>query len=216
MPRADKIRLLIVDDHKVVRNGLQVFISLYDEIEVVGEARNGQQAVEQCATHQPDVVLMDMVMPVMDGPTATRLIREQFPQVQVVALTSFDEEEIVQRAIEAGAVGYLYKDVEEDELIDAIRSAREGRPVLAPEAMKALMDRTVAPVESPAVEPLTKREREVLSLVAQGMTNPQIAEQLVISTSTVQFHVHNILGKLGVGTRTEAVAMAIQSKLIEP
>jgi NarL family two-component system response regulator LiaR len=205
-----------VDDHKVVRNGLQVFISLYDDIEVVGEARNGQQAVEQCATHQPDVVLMDMVMPVMDGPTATRLIREQFPQVQVVALTSFDEEEIVQRAIEAGAVGYLYKDVEEDELIDAIRSAREGRPVLAPEAMKALMDRTVAPVESPAVEPLTKREREVLSLVAQGMTNPQIAEQLVISTSTVQFHVHNILGKLGVGTRTEAVAMAIQSKLIEP
>jgi NarL family two-component system response regulator LiaR len=216
MPRADKIRLLIVDDHKVVRNGLQVFISLYDDIEVVGEARNGQQAVEQCATHQPDVVLMDMVMPVMDGPTATRLIREQFPKVQVVALTSFDEEEIVQRAIEAGAVGYLYKDVEEDELIDAIRSAREGRPVLAPEAMKALMDRTVAPVESPAVEPLTKREREVLSLVAQGMTNPQIAEQLVISTSTVQFHVHNILGKLGVGTRTEAVAMAIQSKLIEP
>jgi NarL family two-component system response regulator LiaR len=216
MPRADKIRLLIVDDHKVVRNGLQVFISLYDDIEVVGEARNGQQAVEQCATHQPDVVLMDMVMPVMDGPTATRLIREQFPQVQVVALTSFDEEEIVHRAIEAGAVGYLYKDVEEDELIDAIRSAREGRPVLAPEAMKALMDRTVAPVESPAVEPLTKREREVLSLVAQGMTNPQIAEQLVISTSTVQFHVHNILGKLGVGTRTEAVAMAIQSKLIEP
>jgi len=216
MPRADKIRLLIVDDHKVVRNGLQVFISLYDDIEVVGEARNGQQAVEQCATHQPDVVLMDMVMPVMDGPTATRLIREQFPQVQVVALTSFDEEEIVQRAIEAGAVGYLYKDVEEDELIDAIRSAREGRPVLAPEAMKALMDRTVAPVESPAVEPLTKREREVLSLVAQGMTNPQIAEQLVISTSTVQFHVHNILGKLGVGTRTEAVSIAIQSKLIEP
>jgi NarL family two-component system response regulator LiaR len=205
-----------VDDHKVVRNGLQVFISLYDDIEVVGEARNGQQAVEQCATHQPDVVLMDMVMPVMDGPTATRLIREQFPKVQVVALTSFDEEEIVQRAIEAGAVGYLYKDVEEDELIDAIRSAREGRPVLAPEAMKALMDRTVAPVESPAVEPLTKREREVLSLVAQGMTNPQIAEQLVISTSTVQFHVHNILGKLGVGTRTEAVSMAIQSKLIEP
>ena len=216
MPEADKIRLLIVDDHKVVRNGLKVFISLYDDIEVVGEARNGQQAVEQCATHQPDVVLMDMVMPVMDGPTATRLIREQFPQVQVVVLTSFDEEEIVHRAIEAGAVGYLYNDVEEDDLIDAIRSAREGRPVLVPEAMKALMDRTVAPVESPAVEPLTKREQEVLSLVAQGMTNPQIAEQLVISTSTVQFHVHNILGKLGVGTRTEAVAMAIQSKLIEP
>jgi len=216
MPRADKIRLLIVDDHKVVRNGLRVFISLYDDLEVVGKAGNGQQALEQCAALQPDVVLMDMVMPVMDGPTATRLMREQFPEVQIVALTSFDEEEIVHQAIEAGAVGYLYKDVEEEELVGAIRSAREGRPVLAPEAMQALMRRTAGPVEAPAIEPLTRREREVLSLLAQGMTNPQIAEQLVISTSTVQFHVHNILGKLGVGTRTEAVAMAIQGKLIEP
>jgi NarL family two-component system response regulator LiaR len=215
MPRADKIRLLIVDDHKVIRNGLRVFISLYDDLEVVGEAKNGQQALEQCAAHKPDVVLMDMVMPVMDGPTATRLIREQFPEVQVVALTSFDEEEIVHRAIEAGAVGYLFKDVEEDELIDAIRSAHEGRPVLAPEAIKALMHRTTDPAESSTVEPLTRREREVLSLVAQGMTNPQIAEQLVISTSTVQFHVHNILGKLGVDTRTEAVVVAIQNKLVD-
>ena len=198
MPRADKIRLLIVDDHKVVRNGLRVFISLYDDIEVVGEARNGQQALEQCAAHQPDVVLMDMVMPVMDGPTATRLIREQFPEVQVVALTSFDEEEIVHQAIEAGAVGYLYKDVEEEGLIGAIRNAREGRPVLAPEAMQALMNRSARPMEPATAEPLTKREREVLTLMAQGMTNPQIAEQLVISPSTVQFHVHNILGKLGV------------------
>ena len=216
MPRADKIRMLIVDDHKVVRNGLRVFISLYDDLEVVGEAKNGRQALEQCATHRPDVVLMDMVMPVMDGPTATRLIREQFPEIQILALTSFDEEELVHQAIEAGAVGFLYKDVEEQELIDAIRSAREGRPVLAPEAMKALMHRTARPVEASTIEPLTGREREVLSLVAQGMTNPQIAEQLVISTSTVQFHVHNILGKLGVRTRTEAAAIAIQSGLIEP
>ena len=216
MPRADKIRLLIVDDHQVVRNGLRVFISLYDDLEVVGEAKNGRQALEQCATHRPDVVLMDMVMPVMDGSTATRLIREQFPEIQILALTSFDEEELVHQAVEAGAVGFLYKDVEEQELIDAIRSAREGRPVLAPEAMKALMHRTARPVEASTIEPLTGREREVLSLVAQGMTNPQIAEQLVISTSTVQFHVHNILGKLGVGTRTEAVSIAIQSKLIEP
>ena len=216
MPRADKIRLLIVDDHKVVRNGLRVFISLYDDLEVVGEAKNGQQALEQCATHRPDVVLMDMVMPVMDGPTATRLIREQFPEIQILALTSFDEEELVHQAIEAGAVGFLYKDVEEQELIDAIRSAREGRPVLAPDAMKALMHRTTDSAESSKVEPLTRREREVLNLVARGMTNPQIAEQLVISTSTVQFHVHNILGKLGVGTRTEAASIAIQSKLVDP
>ena len=216
MRRGDKIRLLIVDDHKVVRNGLQVFISLYDDIEVVGEAKNGQRALEQCAAHQPDVVLMDMVMPVMDGPTATRLIREQFPQIQVVALTSFDEEELVNRAVEAGAVGFLYKDVEEEELIGAIRSAREGRPVLALEAMQALMHLSAGSVKSSTIEPLTKREQEVLSLMAQGMTNPQIAEQLVISTSTVQFHVHNILGKLGVQTRTEAVSIAIQSRLIEP
>jgi NarL family two-component system response regulator LiaR len=215
MPKADKIRLLIVDDHKVVRNGLQVFISLYDDIEVVGEAKNGQQAVEQCAAHQPDVVLMDMVMPVMDGPTATRLIREQFPQIQVVALTSFDEEELVLQAIEAGAVGYLHKDVEEEELIGAIRSARKGNPALAPEAVQVLMQHSAKQAESSAIEPLTRREREVLSLMAQGMTNPQIAEQLVISPSTAQFHVHNILGKLGVQTRTEAVALAIQSKLID-
>lgn len=215
MRRADTIRLLIVDDHKVVRNGLRVFVSLYDDIEVVGAAKNGQQALDQCRAHQPDVVLMDMVMPVMDGPTATRLIREQFPKVQVVALTSFDEEEIVHQAIEAGAVGFLYKDVEEEELIGAIRCAREGRPVLAPEAMQALMRRTARPMEPSTIEPLTNREREVLSLVAQGLTNPQIAEQLVISPSTVQFHVHNILGKLDVQTRTEAVATAIQSKLID-
>jgi len=215
MPRADMIRLLIVDDHKVVRNGLRVFVSLYDDIEVVGEARNGEQALEQCAAHQPDVVLMDMVMPVMDGPTATRLIREQFPEVQIVALTSFDEEKIVHQAIEAGAVGFLYKDIEEEGLIDAIRNACEGRPVLAPEAMQALMNRSARPAESSPVEPLTNREQEVLSLMAKGMTNPQIAEQLVISPSTVQFHVHNILGKLGVQTRTEAVAIAIQSELIE-
>lgn len=215
MRRSDGIRLLIVDDHKVVRNGLRVFVSLYDDLEVVGEASSGQQALEQCAALQPDVVLMDMVMPEMDGPTATRLIREQFPQVQVVALTSFDEEDLVPQAIEAGAVGFLYKDVEEEELIGAIRSACEGRPVLAPEAMQALMRRTVGRVESPAFEPLTGREREVLSLLAHGMTNPQIARELVISTSTVQFHVHNIPGKLSVQTRTEAVAVAIKDKLID-
>jgi NarL family two-component system response regulator LiaR len=216
MPRSDTVRLLIVDDHKVVRNGLRVFISLYDEIEVVGEAKDGQQALEQCAALQPDVVLMDMVMPIMDGPSATRLIRQQFPRVQVLALTSFDEEEIVHRAIEAGAVGYLYKDVEEEELVAAIQSAREGRPVLAPEAIQALMHRSARQEEQATIEPLTKRELEVLNLVAQGLTNPQIAEQLVISPSTAQFHVHNILGKLGVQTRTEAVTKAIQTKLIEP
>jgi NarL family two-component system response regulator LiaR len=214
MNKSNKIHLLIVDDHKVVLNGLRVFLSLYDDIELVAEAKNGRQAVDQCAQHQPDVVLMDLAMPVMDGPTAIQHIREQFPSIQIIALTSFEEEELVYRAISAGAISYLYKDVEEEELIDAIRAAHKGRSVLAPEAMKALVKQATAQGESETVEKLTPREEEILTLVAQGMTNPQIAEHLVISTSTVNFHIHNILSKLQVQTRTEAVAYALKNKLI--
>jgi NarL family two-component system response regulator LiaR len=214
MNKSNKIHLLIVDDHKVVLNGLRVFLSLYDDIELVAEAKNGRQAVDQCAQHQPDVVLMDLAMPVMDGPTAIQHIREQFPSIQIIALTSFEEEELVYRAISAGAISYLYKDVEEEELIDAIRAAHKGRSVLAPEAMKALVKQATAQGESETVEKLTPREEEILTLVAQGMTNPQIAERLVISPSTVNFHIHNILSKLQVQTRTEAVAYALKNKLI--
>ena len=216
MSESNVIRLLIVDDHKVVRNGLQTFISLYDDIKVVGEAKNGQQAFERCAELQPDVVLMDLVMPVLDGPAATRQIREQFPHIHIVALTSFEDEMLVRQALEAGAVGYLYKDTEEEELINAIRAASKGRSVLAPEAIQAIVRHTASPMEPSTIEPLTKREREVLNLVVQGRTNPQIATQLVISPSTVHFHVNNILAKLQVQTRTEAVTVAIQNKLIKP
>ena len=214
MNKSRKIRLLIVDDHKVVLNGLRIFISLYDDIELVAEAKNGRLALEQCAQHQPDVVLMDLVMPVMDGPTAIQHIREQFPSIQIIALTSFEEEELVQRAMAAGAISYLYKNVEEEELIDTIRAAHEGRSVLAPEAIQALVNQANAREDLDSVDRLTPREEEILTLIAQGMTNPQIAERLVISTSTVNFHVHNILAKLQVQTRTEAVAVAIQKKLI--
>jgi NarL family two-component system response regulator LiaR len=214
MSELDKIRLLVVDDHKVVRKGLRIFVSLYDDVELVGEAKNGQQAVERCKELQPDVVLMDLKMPVMDGPTAIRRIRQDYPQIQIVALTSFEEEGLVHQALEAGAVGYLYKDVEEEELIGAIRAAKEGRSVLAPEAMQALVKQVSKQEDSNAVEPLTPREEEILTLVAQGMTNPQIAEHLTISPSTVHFHVHNILAKLQVQSRTEAVVVAIQNKLI--
>jgi NarL family two-component system response regulator LiaR len=214
MTSSNKIRLLIVEDHKVVRNGLKLFISLFEEIELVGEAQNGRQALEQCIQHQPDVVLMDMVMPVMDGPTAIKAIRARFPSTQIIALTSFEEEELVNRAMAAGAISYLYKDVEEDELVGAIRAAHEGRSVLAPEAMQALVKQATAQEEPDVFEPLTPREKEILSLVAQGMTNPQIADQLVISPSTVHFHVHNILTKLHAQTRTEAVMIATQIKLI--
>lgn len=210
----NKIRLLIVDDHKVVRNGLKIFISLYDDIEIVGEAKNGSLALAQCAKTQPDVILMDLMMPVMDGPTAIRLIREQYPQVQIVTLTSFEEEELVQQAMAAGAIGFLYKDVEEEELVGAIRAAKAGKSVLAPEAVQALVKQTAKPL-APTLEPLTEREQEILALMARGLTNPQIARELVISDSTVRFHTHNIFTKLQVQRRTEAVVVALQNNLID-
>lgn len=211
----NKIRLLIVDDHKVVRNGLKIFISLYDDIELVGEAKNGRQALTLCAKTRPDVILMDLFMPVMDGPTAIRHIRQQYPETQIVALTSFEAEELVQQALEAGAIGFLYKDVEEEELVGAIRAAKAGKSVLATEAVQALVKQATKPLVLPAIEPLTEREREILTLMAQGLTNPQIAQTLVVSDSTVRFHSHNIFRKLQVERRTEAVVVAIQNNLIE-
>jgi DNA-binding NarL/FixJ family response regulator len=208
---ADRTRVLVVDDHKVVRKGLRIFISVNDDLEFVGEAANGEEAIEQTAALQPDVVLMDLKMPVMDGPTAIEHIRERFPDVQVVALTSFEDESLARRALEAGAIGYLFKDAEEDELIAAIRLAGEGRGVVAPEAIRALIDRSSDGYEVR----LTDREQEILGLVARGLTNPQISEKLMISVSTVNFHVHNILDKLGAKTRTEAVTIAAREGLIE-
>jgi len=209
----NKIRLLLVDDHKVVRNGLKIFISLYDDIELVGEAKNGEEAVNLCGETNPDVILMDLMMPVMDGPTATQLIRQQYPTIQIVVLTSFEAEELVQQAMEAGAIGYLYKDVEEEELVNAIRSAKKGKSVLAPDALQVLVKQASTP--PPTIEPLTEREREILTLMAQGLTNPQIAETLVISESTVRFHSHNVFSKLQVERRTEAVVVAMQNNLID-
>jgi DNA-binding NarL/FixJ family response regulator len=209
-----QIRVLVVDDHKVVRRGLRTFISVHDDLELVGEAGNGEEAVEQCAALLPDVVLMDMMMPIMDGPTAIEHIHARFPDVNVVALTSFSDEAFAQRALEAGAIGYLFKDVDEDELISAIRLASQGRGVVAPEAMQALVARSR--IEEDAVEVgLTEREQTTLDLVARGLTNPQIAERLMISISTVNFHVHNVLDKLGAKTRTEAVMIAAREGLID-
>lgn len=215
MTDGDHIRVLVVDDHKVVRIGLRTFISVNEDLEFVGEAGNGEEAIEQCAALHPDVVLMDLKMPVMDGPTAIEHIRARFPEVQIVALTSFDDESLAKRALEAGAIGYLFKDAEEEELISAIQLASVGRGVLVPEAMRALVDRSNQEYSTPYQVRLTDREQEVLRLVARGLTNPQMAERLVISVSTVNFHVHNILDKLGAKTRTEAVAIAAREDLID-
>jgi NarL family two-component system response regulator LiaR len=211
MSDAAKIRVMIVDDHAVVRSGLGAFFSIVPDLELVGEAENGDEALARCGRLKPDVVLMDLMMPGTDGVTATRLIRQQHPSVQVIALTSFQEDELVQGALQAGAIGYLMKNVSAHELAVAIRTARAGTMTLSPEAAQALVHASAQPAES---EALTDREREVMQLMVAGLNNAEIAERLVVSVSTVKYHISNILGKLGVDNRVAAVALAIQRKLV--
>ena len=206
------IRIVLVDDHAMVRRGLATFLKVFDDLELVGEAADGEDAIQLCARVLPDVVLMDMVMPDMDGVTATRVIRRQFPQVQVVALTSFKEEKLVQNALQAGAIGYLLKDVSADELAQAIRAAYVGRTTLSPEAAQALVHATTQ-LPTPGHD-LTARERDVLALMIEGLNNTQIADRLVVSPSTIKSHVSHILAKLGVASRTEAVALAVRHGVI--
>ena len=208
-----KIRVMLVDDHAVVRSGLSAFLMAYDDFELVGEASSGEKAIEMCPRLNPDVVLMDLVMPGMDGAKATGLIREKCPQIQVIALTSFKEQELVEGALKAGAIGYLLKDIAADALADAIRAAAAGKPALSPEAAQILIQATRSPADKIGSD-LTDREREVLAYMVQGMNNNQIAEKLIISVSTAKFHVSSILSKLHVASRTEAVAVAIQNKLV--
>ena len=210
----EAIRVLVVDDHNVVRSGLAAFLLGSDDLELVGEARNGLEAVQLAERLQPDVVLMDLMMPEMDGAEATRLIRTHHPDIQVVILTSFPEEALVQAALEAGAISYLLKNVSAQELGDAIRKAHHGRSTLAPEAAEALIHSAAHHGVPPLGHDLTGREREVLALMAQGLNNGQIAARLVVSRSTVKFHVSNILSKLGVTSRTEAVVAALQNHLL--
>jgi two-component system, NarL family, response regulator LiaR len=210
---ADPIRVMIVDDHAVVRSGLSAFLLVYDDLEFVGEAGGGAEAVSKCRTVNPDVVLMDLVMPDVDGAEATRLIKAECPQVQVVALTSYKEEELVEGALRAGAISYLLKNVSADELAGAIRAAHKGRPTLAPEAAQVLI-RAATHVDEPD-KGLTSRELEILRLMVDGLSNPDMAKKLFVSRSTVKFHVSNILMKLGASSRTEAVSMAIHERLVD-
>ena len=206
------IRVLIVDDHAMVRKGLVAFLKNQPEIDLVGEACDGREAIESCQQNQPDVILMDLVMPELGGVAATRTIHQRWPHIQVIALTSFQEKELVQDALQAGAIGYLLKNVSGEELAEAIRKARGGRPTLAPEAVQALIQ-PPSEVENLAAG-LTRREHEVLALLVKGMSNPEIAGQLFISRATVKVHISSILSKLGVSSRAEAISLAIQNKLV--
>ena len=211
-PPSKPIRVMLVDDHTMVRRGLTAFLKAFDELELTGEAESGQAAIQLCAKLKPDVILMDMVMPDMNGATATRAIREKFPDVQVIALTSFNEEALVKSALEAGAIGYLLKDVSAEDLFKAIRAAHAGKATLSPQAAQALVPAATHP-PAPGFD-LTERERTVLALMAEGLNNTQIAGRLVVRPSTIKAHVSNILSKLGVASRTEAVALALRHKLV--
>ena len=205
------IRVLVVDDHSVVRQGLRMFLGLDSELEVVGEAVDGAEAVRMVQQLHPDVVLMDILMPVMDGITATSAIRREFPETEVLALTSVLEDASVVGAVGAGAIGYLLKDTDAEALCRAIKAAADGQVQLTPKAAARLMQ-SLRANESP--EELTEREKEVLRLIAQGQSNKQIAHQLVIAEKTVRTHVSNILGKLGGQSRTQATLYAIRTGLV--
>lgn len=215
MTEADQtIRVIVVDDHDMVRRGLSVFIKTFDDLELVGEAADGEEALQLVEELRPDVVLMDLRMHGQDeGIEATHLIRQSYPETQVIALTSFQGEKLVHDALKAGAIGYLLKNASVEELADAIRAAKAGKPTLSPEATQILINQTRNP--TPSQFNLSARELEVLAQMVEGLTNRQIAEALSISRSTVKFHVSSILAKLNVSSRTEAVALAMQHNLVD-
>ena len=210
---ATRIRILLVDDHAVVRRGLRGFLELQDDMEVVGEGEDGTQAVALAQQHRPDVILMDLLMPKMDGLTAIATIKQANPEVEIVAVTSFIEEEKVTAALEAGASGYLLKDAEAEEVADAIRAAFAGEVHLDPAVARLLAQRMRARKDEEPVEPLTAREKEVLAQLAKGASNKEIAYELDITERTARTHVSNILGKLGLASRTQAALWAVEHKL---
>ncbi len=214
MPDRVPIRVLLVDDHAVVRQGLRVFFDLQDDIDVVGEASDGAQAIAQARRLTPDVILMDLLMPGIDGLSAIAQIKKELPAIEIVAVTSFIEEEKVTAALEAGATGYLLKDAEAEEVAAAVRAAYAGEMHLDPAAARILAQRLRARrAETDPVEPLTTREKDVLRLLGQGMSNKEIATALFITEGTARTYVSNILGKLGLASRTQAALYAVEHKL---
>jgi len=214
MTQHGPIRVMTVDDHQIFRMGIKFSLVAFDDIELAGDAHSGEGALELCGQLQPDVILMDMRMGGQDGIAATKAIKEKYPWVQVLMLTTFHDKTMVQQAIKAGAVGYVLKGISAEELVDAIRSAAKGQTTLSAEATQALVQ-TVSPPPNKPDYGLTRREQEVLALLVEGRSNVEIAERLVISRHTVRYYVSEILGKLEVSNRTEAVAVAVKGELTE-
>lgn len=213
MTNPSKIRVMVIDDHPVIRSGLTAFLRVVPDLELAGEASSGSRALAMLSQAAPDVILMDMLMPEMNGVATTKAILERDPGVRILILTSYKEDNMVQDALRAGAIGYLLKDVSSTDLASAIRAAYNGKPTLSPDAAQALIDDTR---RGPKLGgDLTKRENEVLALMAKGLSNPEIAQQLTISTATARFHVSNILSKVHATSRTEAVAFALQHHLLD-
>ena len=210
--KKQSIRILLADDHSITRNGLKTILSLYDDMVLVGEASNGMDAIKICKKTNPDIILMDLDMPIMDGVSATGIIRKECPGVKVIALTSFTDKKLVNNAIKAGASSYIVKNISPDELINAIRSTFLGKIILSSQAIEAIVEE----IKDPSVKKfsLTTQELNVLEFLVKGCSNKVIAQKLFISNHTVKFHVASILNKLGAGTRTEAAYIATQQNLV--
>ena len=213
MTQVDPIRILIVDDHAMVRSGLRMFLLAFDDLALAGEAGNGLEAVALAGQLAPDVILMDLIMPSMDGLHAAHEIHQKFPQIKIIALTSFADPLLIRDAIDAGVSGYLFKNTSANELANAIRSVNAGISIFSPEVTRALVDHP--PATESAYYELTSREKEVLSLMVSGMSNAEISETLTLSLSTTKFHVSNILSKLNVHSRGEAVSIALKNHLVD-
>jgi len=212
MSKTKSIDVLIVDDHPIVRHGIRTIMLTFDDINVIGEAGNGQEALAFCQETLPDVILMDIVMPGMNGVEATQALLERYPQLKIIMLTSFPDQDAVQQTLEAGAAGYLLKDTPKEVVGEAIRSAHEGRTVLAPEATEALIKARTSPPK-PGYD-LSDREREVLALIVEGLSNDEIAERLMISPNTVRKHVSACMSKLEATNRAQAAAEAVRHNLV--
>jgi two-component system, NarL family, response regulator LiaR len=207
------IKVLIVDDHPLVRKGINILLGVYDDIEVVGEAENGREAIEICEKYNPDIVLMDLIMPEINGIEATRKILENWPSIKVIILTSYIDKKLIEDSLKAGAMGYILKNISGNKMVETIRDANKGKSTLSSEASDFL----ISNLKNPAVPnyQLTGQEKNILSDLVQGMSNKKIAQKQVLSLSTVKFHVSNIISKLGVSNRSEAISIALKNRLTQ-